>query len=102
MTDFIVRIELHREPNYEPLHAATKARGLKRFITAGTGIVYKLPTGVYCVQNSNASRQTVHDAADNAAKAVGHHNAAVLVVESGGCLWSGLEEATPYEQRMGA
>lgn len=102
MSDFVVRIELHRENDYEPLHAAMAARGLSRLIRGGDGVTYKLPTGVYYVEKSKANGETVHATAKAAAHAVGHYNAAILVVDSKECRWTGLDPATPLELKKGA
>ena len=100
MSSYIVRIELHHETDYQKLHDAMRVRGMKRFITAVDGNVYRTPTGIYNVQSTTASRDEVYNAAKAAAAASGHITAAILVVESVGCAWGGLERATDDEVRM--
>lgn len=99
MSSYIVRVELHHETDYQKLHDAMQARGMKRFITASDGNVYRTPTGIYNVQSTTSSQNDVYNATKAAAKAAGHLDPAILVVESVSCLWSGLERATEYEVR---
>lgn len=101
MSMFLIRIELHHETNYDPLHAAMARRGMTRFITGSDSRVYRLPTGTY-YHTSTSSAAIVHATASAAAAEVGHKNPSVIVADTNSCRWSGLEIASAHEQRMGA
>ncbi|WP_025123842.1 MULTISPECIES: hypothetical protein [unclassified Serratia (in: enterobacteria)] len=92
MTSFTVRVELHNadSEDYEDLHKKMKAIGFNRTIQSGDGIRYQLPDAEYDY-SGNVSRSAVLDKAYDAAKSV-KKNPAVLVTESAGRTWRGLDQ----------
>jgi hypothetical protein len=93
MTTFTTRVELQDAgaDDYEDLHAEMEVRGFARTIKANSGVTYQLPTAEYNWVGT-ATRDQVCAAAKAAAKAVGR-KAAVLVTESAGRQFSGLDVA---------
>jgi len=94
MASFTTRVELHSATyaDYEKLHAAMGRRGFSRQITSDDGKVYRLPLAEYD-RTGNLSREQVLDSARAAAAETGKQNA-VLVSESVGRMWVGLEEVS--------
>lgn len=92
MASFTTRVELHSATysDYETLHAAMERRGFSRLITSDDGKTYKLPLAEYD-RTGNLTREQVLDSARAAAAETGRGNA-VLVTESVGRMWIGLEE----------
>lgn len=92
MTSFTVRVELHDadSEDYEDLHKKMKAKGFNRTIQSGDGIRYQLPNAEYNY-SGNISRSDVLNSAYDAAKSV-RKNPAVLVTESAGRTWRGLDQ----------
>lgn len=92
MAKFTTRVELHRayEDDYEVLHAAMERRGFSRQIRSGDGVTYHLPTAEYDY-SGNKTRNQVLDLAKAAASET-NKKYAVLVTQSNGRTWSGLEE----------
>jgi hypothetical protein len=90
---FTVRVELHRadDDDYETLHSAMEAQGFSRLITSNDGASYHLPTAEYN-RSGSLSRDDVLESAKTAAAKTGKKSA-ILVTESDGRTWSGLEPA---------
>lgn len=95
---YIVRIELHREANYNPLHAAMARVGLKRSILGNDGKLYKLPTGTY-YSGGGGDANHVNNLARAAAQSVGHHMPEIIVADSHSISFSGLDLVTEFERR---
>ncbi len=87
----ILRVELHgaTATSYQNLHTAMQVSGFKLTITANDGRVYKLPTAMYSF-NGNSTREQILDHAATAAAVTGLR-AAIIVIESGGSNWIGLD-----------
>lgn len=94
MPQFTTRVELHRATgeDYEELHAAMEKRGFSRTIVSGKGVRYDLPMAEYDRAGSNLTRSDVLEDAKAAASSV-TKSYAVLVTESNGRTWYGLEQA---------
>lgn len=92
MAKFTVRVELHSASysDYEKLHASMERHGFSRLITADDGKIYHLPTAEY-VRSGELARQQALDSAKTAAAETGK-SFAVLVTESDGRTWVGLQE----------
>jgi hypothetical protein len=92
MTSFITRVELHKEQpsDYDTLHASMIKMGFSRLIISNDNISYRLPTAEYNI-SGNFTRGEVLDKAKEAVKDTGK-NAYILVTESAGRTWSGLEQ----------
>ena len=93
MAQFTVRVELHdaKWEDYERLHAEMEAKGFSRLIKADSGKTYHLPWAEYDGAG-NLTISQVRDIARAAADSTGKRNA-ILVTESSGRSWIGLEEA---------
>jgi hypothetical protein len=91
LATFTTRVELHKayEDDYEVLHAAMEQRGFSRQITSDDGVTYHLPTAEYNYSGSE-TRSRVLELAKEAASET-NKKYAVLVTESKGRSWSGLE-----------
>lgn len=91
MTKYITRVELHRatEADYFKLHTAMEQKGFKRQIQSDDGKVYKLPPAEYYVDTTSNIAQ-VQQAAQHAANLTSLKNA-ILVAQTSGFMWSGLE-----------
>lgn len=89
---YTTRVELHyaTDDDYESLHDAMAREGFSRQITSNDGVTYHLPTAEYNYEG-NRSRSQVLDAAKRAANTTGLKYA-VLVTESDGRTWSGLQK----------
>jgi len=94
MAQFTVRVELHKATwsDYDILHAAMESKGFSRDITSSDGATYRLPWAEYTGFGSFTSAQ-IRDIAREAANTTGKQNA-VLVTESNGCAWVGLNKAS--------
>jgi hypothetical protein len=92
MPNYMTRVELHHatEEDYETLHAAMEAQGFERTITSAERRVYHLPTAEY-YRATNLQRGQVLESAKAAATTTGRRYA-VVVTESNGLTWFGLEE----------
>jgi hypothetical protein len=92
MATFTTRVELHDADwsDYETLHAAMKSAGFSRQITSSDGITYHLPTAEYDRQGNLTRQQVLDDAKRAAAKT--KKDAGILVTESAGRKWWGLEK----------
>ena len=93
MPSFTTRVELHQASyqDYENLHAAMEDAGFSRFITSDDGQTYHLPMAEYD-RSGNLTRSQVLNQAKAAAASTGK-NSAILVTESTGRRWSGLQSA---------
>lgn len=92
MKNFTVRVELHGDdPDYDLLHEEMEEAGFSRTIKGGKGIIYHLPDAEYNYR-SNVSRGIVLDRAYAIANRV-KENPSVLVTESVGRTWKGLDKA---------
>jgi hypothetical protein len=93
MPSFTTRVELHRATgeDYERLHLAMEKRGFSRTITSDKGVRYDLPTAEYDRSGSSLTRAEVRDDAKAAASSV-TKSYSVLVTESNGRTWHGLEK----------
>jgi hypothetical protein len=92
MPSFTTRVELHQASyqDYENLHAAMENAGFSRFITSDDGQTYHLPTAEYD-RSGDLTRSQVLSQARAAANSTGRDNA-VLVTESKGRTWNGLQK----------
>jgi hypothetical protein len=90
---FTVRVELHdaTEEDYEQLHAAMEQQGFSRLIESDDGIVYHLSTAEYNYHGEEPSGDVL-GGARRAASTTGL-SFAVLVTESKGRTWHGLNKA---------
>ena len=91
LATFTTRVELHKayEDDYEILHAAMEQGGFSRQITSDDGVTYHLPTAEYNYSGSKTRSQVLELA--KAAASETNKKFAVLVTESNGRSWSGLE-----------
>jgi hypothetical protein len=91
MSRYTTRVELHAgtSEDYETLHAAMEGKGFSRTITASDGVAYYLPTAEYNYDGT-LTRDEVFEAAKRAAAQTGN-SYAVLVTESAGRSWVGLQ-----------
>ncbi|NHB93152.1 DUF2622 domain-containing protein [Photorhabdus cinerea] len=93
MTSFTVRVELHNavSSDYDLLYDKMKVKGFKKTITPGDGTRYYLPSAEYNYESNSKDRGEVRDLAYDIAKSV-KKNPSVLVTESNGRTWKGLDE----------
>jgi hypothetical protein len=73
MANYLARVELHKATNddYETLHGAMKKRGFTRIIVSNEGKKYRLPTGTYVVEGTNATLEQAYTATTAAAAETG-------------------------------
>jgi len=73
MANYLARVELHKATydDYETLHAAMERRGFSRFIVSNDRKKYRLPTGTYVAENTNATLEQAYSAAQAAAADTG-------------------------------
>ena len=92
MASFTTRVELHHadEDDYETLHAAMEQRGFSRLITSDDGVTYHLPTAEYNYIGSKTASEVLELA--KAAANETRRKYAVLVTESKGRTWQGLDK----------
>jgi hypothetical protein len=94
MTSFTTRVTLHKVKEdsevYTELHDYMEQEGFKRTIKSGDDITYHLPHAEYNFVG-NVSRDDVLERAKKAAKKT-NKNHSVLVTESAGRTWSGLDK----------
>jgi hypothetical protein len=92
MNEFTIRVVLHDNAtwsDYTKLQAALSRAAITDEITADDGTVFRLPPAEYNYAGA-ASLQTIHAAAQAAANSVKLNNS-ILVTQSSGRLWSGLD-----------
>jgi hypothetical protein len=92
MADYIVRVELHGAAwdDYETLHAEMARAGFCRTIRSTSQMAYQLPTAEYhatTVMDAMGVLRMARAAADRTRKSNG-----VLVVQSAGTAWIGLQQ----------
>jgi len=95
MTNYTVRIELHDadEEDYENLHAAMEGEGFVRWIQSEKGTQLRLPTAEYNLVGSSLDKKAVLNTAVAAAQRVKPRPKPwVLVTQSAGRTWDGLQE----------
>lgn len=92
MATFTTRVELHEASyeDYERLHSTMEAEGFSRTITSSDNVTYHLPTAEYN-RSGNLDRDQVLESAKRAASKT-QRRYAVLVTESDGRKWHGLEK----------
>jgi hypothetical protein len=93
MASFTTRVELHdaQDNDYTDLHKYMREEGFSRIIESSDGGQrYHLPPGEYN-RIDDVTRAAVLEDAKRAAKRTGR-DYAILVTESGGRTWSGLED----------
>lgn len=93
MPRFTTRVELHNgdADDYETLHGAMERQGFSRTISNGDGVSYQLPTAEYNF-DGNETKGSILDKAKKAADSTGLEHS-ILVTESAGRTWSGLDNA---------
>jgi hypothetical protein len=93
MVDFTVRVELHGAEweDYDALRVEMEAEGFASTIRGSDGTGYELPAGEYAI-SGDTTRQQILTRARLAAERSGY-NCAVLVTESAGRAWCGLDPA---------
>ena len=93
MADFTVRVELHGAEweDYDALRVEMEAEGFSAAVQGSGGMAYELPAGEYAA-SGDVTRQQVLARAKRGADRSGC-NYAVLVTESAGRAWWGLEPA---------
>ncbi len=81
MASYLARVELHQATydDYETLHEAMKRRGFSRIIVSNDGKRYRLPTGTYSVENTNATLEQAYNAAQAAAAETGKSFWSIIV-----------------------
>jgi hypothetical protein len=69
MANFLARVELHNATyqDYEALHGAMKRRGYSRTVVSNDRKKYRLPTGTYVTESTNATLEQAYSAAVAAA-----------------------------------
>lgn len=95
MAKFTTRVQLNGSPaaeDYDKLHKAMKRRGFTRIIVSDTGSRYWLPHAEYN-REGDVTRASVLADAKSAAMTVSA-GFQVLVTESAGRTWYGLQAAT--------
>lgn len=99
MTAFTTRVELHDAAydEYETLHDEMEQRGFTRTITAGDGTEYHLPWAEYNYLDDRTKEGIL--ALARAAAAETGRRYAVLVTESSGRTWHGLDNVQPGHRR---
>lgn len=93
MADFTVRVELHGAEweDYDALRVEMEAEGFSAVVRGSGGMAYELPAGEYAL-SGDVTRQQVLARAKRGANRSGY-SYAVLVTESAGRAWYGLELA---------
>jgi hypothetical protein len=91
MADFTVRVELHGAEweDYDALRVEMEAEGFAAALRGNGGTVYELPAGEYAF-SADLTRQQALQRARLAAERSGYA-CAILVTESAGRAWSGLD-----------
>ena len=94
MAKFTVRIELRNaeSSDYDVLYDKLKTNGFSKFITSDDGSKYQMPSAEYNYSSTSKDRKEVRDLAFKIAKEI-NKNPAVLVTESDGRSWKGLNDA---------
>ncbi|MPQ77512.1 hypothetical protein [Hydrogenovibrio sp. JE_KL2] len=92
MAKFIVRVELHsaNSADYDKLHKEMQSNGFTDEIVSNDNRVFKMPPGEY-TGHKNLTTDEVRDLVNNIAGRI-VNGRAVLVSESIGSSWIGLEQ----------
>ncbi len=92
MPSYTTRVELHdaTSEDYTRLHHAMEERGFVRTITSSKGVTYHLPWGEYDFSGSQTRAEVLGMAEEAAGSARRKYE--VLVTQSAGRSWSGLDE----------
>ncbi len=92
MAAFTVRIMLHEADwnDYEKLHSEMEKQGFDRTITSNDGVTYQLPDAEYDI-SGDISQSDVLAKAKTAANQT-KMKYAVLVTQSAGRIWFGLDK----------
>jgi photosystem II stability/assembly factor-like uncharacterized protein len=98
MAQFTTRVELHSASysDYETLHVSMARRGFSRLITSDDGKTYQLPTAEYDRSGPLTGLQVLESAKVAAAET--GKSFAVIVTESGGRTWHGLQQVAVRSQ----
>lgn len=93
MAKFTVRVELHdaASEDYEKLHEEMSKQGFADTITDANGSMKKMPPAEYNYDGEVTREQVLKKAQSGASQVLKSY--AVLVTESKGRAWSGLEDA---------
>jgi len=93
MADFTIRIVLNDATwdQYEEMYEHLAAVGITDLIISNDGITYRMPPAEYNYQGDATRNQVLESAKAAAAKVVRKYS--VLVTESKGRTWHGLEKA---------
>ena len=94
MASFTTRILIKGNPpysDYSALHAAMEDREFTRTIESDDGIIYALPNAEYNLIGPY-TKEKVLDLAKEAVRTLPGKTAEILVTESKGRKWSGLEK----------
>jgi hypothetical protein len=93
MPDFTVRVELHGAEweDYDALRVEMEAEGFASIVRGSGGTPYELPAGEYAL-SVDLTRQQVLARARQAVERSGY-SCAILVTESVGRAWCGLDSA---------
>lgn len=94
MAEFSVRVELHGAEweDYDALRVEMEAEGFAATVTGSGGAGYELPAGEYACSGEFTRQQVLARAQRVADRTAFSY--AVLVTESAGRIWSGLDPAT--------
>lgn len=94
MTTFTVRVELRNadSSDYDDLYDRMSDNGFSKFITAESGNEYRLPNAEYTYSSNTENKKQVKELAFRIASEV-NDDPAVLVTQSSGRAWAGLERA---------
>lgn len=92
MANFTVRVELRDadSSDYDDLYDRMSDNGFSKFITGDSGAECKLPSAEYSYSSSTEDRRQVRDLVFRIAREV-NDDPAVLVTQSNGRSWKGLE-----------
>lgn len=92
MSNYTVRIELDSNiySDFEILHKAMELSGFSKTITNSNGTEYHLPRAEYNISTSSNKLDVLKVAEIAASKT--NKNAEILVTESNGRVWSGLNK----------
>lgn len=96
MTEFTTRIELHDDATwgeYTELHSQMESRGFTRTIKSDAGPTYRLPWAEYNFEGSSTGNDIVEKAKAACAAAAPMRRRAILVTQSAGRIWNGLDRA---------
>ena len=92
MSSFTTRVELHSADwgDYTTLHTEMKRQGFRQTITSDNGKTYALPTAEYDLVGQISRQDVLNRAKAAADKTLRSYE--VIVTESAGRTWSGLQQ----------